>query len=369
MAEVRHKINQYFSGGRIFLAVGIGLLATFWLVFRNFDIEPYRQIQWTSASIYWLFGALVLLAGRELGYVLRLRILSDKKLSFRQSLEISLLWEFSSAISPSVIGGTAVALVIMAQEKLETGRTTAIVLITSFLDELFFILMVPIVFIFIGIDRAFPTLDPESLQSVVSTGSVKFLFWTGYAILFVWTLLLAIGILINPRITRKFILGLFSLPLLRRWKRESVVWGKDLLTAAAEFKHKNFAFWLKAFGATFLSWSSRFMMVNALFLMFSPVYQHMLLIYGRQLVMWVILLVSFTPGASGIAEIIFPAFLSEFLPDADISQGVALLWRFLSYYPFILIGAVVLPIWLRRVSKEKQRTQSGIESEESASNS
>ena len=154
MAEARHKINQYFSGGRIFLAVGIGLLATFWLVFRNFDIEPYRQIQWTSASVYWLFGALVLLVGRELGYVLRLRILSDKKLSFRQSLEISLLWEFSSAISPSVIGGTAVALVIMAQEKLETGRTTAIVLITSFLDEVFFILMVPVVFVFIGIDRA-----------------------------------------------------------------------------------------------------------------------------------------------------------------------------------------------------------------------
>jgi hypothetical protein len=70
--------------------------------------------------------------------MLRLRILSDKKLSWRQSLEISLLWEFASAISPSVIGGTAVALVIMAQEKLETGRTTAIVLITSFLDEVFF---------------------------------------------------------------------------------------------------------------------------------------------------------------------------------------------------------------------------------------
>jgi uncharacterized protein (TIRG00374 family) len=128
-----------------------------------------------------------------------------------------------------------------------------------------------------------------------------------------------------------------------------------LLTAAAEFKHKKLTFWLKAFGATLLTWSSRYMMVNCLFLMFSPVYQYMLEIYARQLVMWVILLVSFTPGASGIAEIIFPAFLGEYLPDAQISQGVAVLWRFMSYYPFIVIGAIVLPIWLRRVSRKKDR--------------
>ena len=91
--------------------------------------------------------------------MLRLRVLSEKELSWRQCFEISMLWEFSSAISPSAVGGTAVALVIMAQEKIKTGRTTAIVLITSLLDEIFFITMVPIVFFVIGFSNAFPAIE------------------------------------------------------------------------------------------------------------------------------------------------------------------------------------------------------------------
>lgn len=350
------KIRQYFSRERIFLALLIGLALTLWLVLRNFEMQPYREIEWTRSSLYWLIAAVLLMVGRDLGYILRLRILSDKKLSLRQCLEISLLWEFASAISPSAIGGTAVALIIMAQERLETGRTTAIVLITSFLDEVFFITMVPLVFLFVGIENVFPVLDPESIKTIVNTGSLKVLFWTGYLILFAWTILLAVGILVNPKIARMFILGVFSLPLLRRWRRQSVVWGKDLVIAAQEFKHKSYKFWLKAYGATFLSWTSRYLVVNALLMMFGPVSDHMMA-YGRQLVMWVILLVSVTPGASGIAEIIFPAFMGDFLPEPKIADGVAILWRFLSYYPYIIIGAFVLPIWLRRVTREKHQAE------------
>lgn len=348
------KIKKYFSRERIFFALLIGIALTLWLVLRNFDIEPYRQIEWKRSSLFWFLAAILLMIGRDLGYILRLRILSDKKLSFRQCLEISLLWEFASAISPSAIGGTAVALILMAQERLETGRTTAIVLITSFLDEVFFISMVPLVFLIVGVENVFPLLDPESIRTVVNTGSLKLLFWTGYSILFAWTVFLAVGILVNPKIARMFILGLFSFPLLRRWRRQSVVWGRDMVIAAQEFKHKSYKFWLKAYGATFLSWTSRYLVVNALLMMFSPVDDH-ILAYGRQLVMWVILLVSVTPGASGIAEIIFPAFMGDFLPDPQIANGVAVLWRFLSYYPYIIIGAFVLPIWLRRVSKERHQ--------------
>ena len=88
-------------------------------------------------------------------------------------------------------------------------------------------------------------------------------------------------------------------------------------------------------------------------LAFGPVSDH-LMVYGRQLVMWVILLVAVTPGGSGVAEIIFPAFLGEFLPQKEIAGGVAFVWRFLSYYPYIIIGSIVFPIWLRRIRKQKE---------------
>ncbi len=324
-------------------------------VFWNFDENDkaaYKSINWTFYSTLWILISIGMMVLRDLGYMWRLRILSDKTLTWRQCFEISMLWEFSSAISPSAVGGTAVAVVLMAQEKLKTGRTTAIVLLTSLLDEIFFILMVPIVFLVIGFDNAFPVFEgTTAIQKVVSTGNIKVFFWTGYFILFAWTLVLIICLLLKPNITTRVIIGLFSLPLLKRWKWSSRQWARDLKEAAIEFRGRSYVFWGKALASTFLSWTARYLMVNFLMLAFGPVSDH-LMVYGRQLIMWVILLVAVTPGGSGVAELIFPAFLGEFLPEREIAGGVAFLWRFLSYYPYIVIGSIVLPIWLRRVTKK-----------------
>jgi hypothetical protein len=67
--------------------------------------------------------------------------------------------------------------------------------------------------------------------------------------------------------------------------------------------------------------------------------------------MWVIMLVSPTPGGSGIAEYFFPVFLREFIAGqaGDLTTIVAFAWRFLTYYPYLIVGALILPFWLRRV--------------------
>ena len=76
-----------------------------------------------------------------------------------------------------------------------------------------------------------------------------------------------------------------------------------------------------------------------------------MLVYARQLMMWVIMLISPTPGGSAIAEYFFPIFLREFIkgPQGDLSTIVALFWRLMTYYPYLVLGALILPLWLRRV--------------------
>ena len=64
--------------------------------------------------------------------------------------------------------------------------------------------------------------------------------------------------------------------------------------------------------------------------------------------MWVILLVSPTPGGSGVAEYAFPIFLGDFIPPG-LETALGLLWRLLSYYPYLFIGFIILPFWIRRV--------------------
>ena len=46
---------------------------------------------------------------RDLGYVLRLRWLSNGSLTWRAAIETTVVWEFASAITPGIVGGGAVA--------------------------------------------------------------------------------------------------------------------------------------------------------------------------------------------------------------------------------------------------------------------
>jgi uncharacterized protein (TIRG00374 family) len=138
---------------------------------------------------------------------------------------------------------------------------------------------------------------------------------------------------------------LFHLPLLRRWKRGAGKAAVDIIASSKEMKNKKPKFWLEAFLSTFLSWTSRYWVVNCILMAFFAVSDHFL-IFSRQLIMWIILLVSPTPGGSGVAEYMFDKFLGEFIPVAGFAIALALLWRLISYYLYLIIGAILVPKWI-----------------------
>jgi len=139
------------------------------------------------------------------------------------------------------------------------------------------------------------------------------------------------------------------LPVLRKWQNGARQTGDDLIVASGELKNQSFLFWLKAFAASFMSWTSRYWVVNCLLLAFFFVDDHVL-IFARQLVMWIMMLVMPTPGGSGFAEIVFRDYLGEFVTPASLAISMALLWRIVSYYPYLFIGAIIVPKWLKRIS-------------------
>lgn len=109
-----------------------------------------------------------------------------------------------------------------------------------------------------------------------------------------------------------------------------------------------FSYWIKAGTATFLSWAARYSVVNCLLLAFFALsFGDNLLVYARQLVMWIIMLISPTPGGSGLAEVAFKEFLSDYAQG--LSAPLAILWRLISYFPYIIIGIIILPRWIQRV--------------------
>ena len=83
-----------------------------------------------------------------------------------------------------------------------------------------------------------------------------------------------------------------------------------------------------------------------------------LFVYGRQLIMWVYMLVSPTPGSAGIAEIALAGFFENIVISAQYVALVAIIWRFLTYFPYLFIGAAVLPKWLARTSLKQAKLKS-----------
>ncbi len=344
-----NKIQSFFSTKRIIIPIVLGFIVAVYLLFKDFKPESLHLISLNWQFFGFLGLALFFVFLRDFAYIIRLRFLTDKKISWKGAFQVVMLWEFASSLTPSVVGGSAIAMFIINQERVSLGRSTAIVMITAIFDELFYIVTVPVVFILVGFNSIFVNGSFSLMGSELSTGSM---FLIGYLFILGLVLLLVYGVFINPYQTRYIIVSIFRIRFLRRWKFKAIRTGNEIIIASKEFKGKSFLYWLKLFGITTASWTSRFLVVNCLIaaVAFGG---DQLLIYARQLVMWVILLISPTPGGTGIAEFFFPVFLKEFIPDG-LASVLALLWRFLTYYPYILIGVIVLPLWMKRIIKKNK---------------
>lgn len=341
----QHPFKGISSGKAVYpIIIGFGVVVL--LFWKEFNIESLSVLHFSRTTLFWLFVSICCMAFRDLGYMIRLRIFTDKQLTWKQTFRVIMLWEFTSAVTPSAVGGTSIAILYVHKEGVSLGKSSAVVMATSFLDELYFIIMFPLLVLLI---------DSQVLFLAQSTGinirNEFFLFAIiGYTLKLLYTLILSYGLFVNPRGLKWLILQIFRLPILRRWRHGANNAGTDIINSSKELVTKPFSFWIKAFAATFFSWTSRYWVVNAMLLAFFTLGDHML-IFARQLVMWIMMLVSPTPGGSGFAEYVFTRYLSDIIPVgpdvlAPIIVAMALLWRVISYYPYLFIGSIILPKWI-----------------------
>jgi uncharacterized protein (TIRG00374 family) len=284
------------------------------------------------------------MVGRDFFYMWRIRLLTKQQLSWKKSFSVIMLWEFASALSPGVVGGAAVAMFILNKEKIALGRSTAIVIISTMMDNLFYVMMIPITFIFIKHVDLFPTHFSGS-------GAIEVVFWAGYSLIAFAAILLFLAIFVWPQLSKKLLGGLFSLPFLNRWKVAAVQTGTDIITTSLEMRKESILNWVKVYLVTCGSWICRYLVINSILQAFLnlSLYDHALIL-GKQFVLWLFMLVSPTPGASGVAEYAFGELLISFSGSALLLAGMAVIWRLISYFPYLFIGAWILP---RFVGKKK----------------
>lgn len=344
------KIINSLKPSRIIFPILIGLGVSAWLLFRNFNPDSFDFVKFTGHTLLFILIAFLMMFVRDVSYMYRIIVLTDSRLNWKQAFNIIMLWEFSSAISPSVVGGTAPAIFFLYKEGISVGKSTAVVLTAIFLDEVFFIVSVPLVYLFYG-NNIFPP-DSKNMADLI------YGFYLGYGIIFIYTALLAYALFINPYMFKSVVSWVFLFPVLRKWRLQTRKYANQLIQTSKIIKGNKPGYWIKSMLATIFSWTGRYWVVNFLLMAFfvqSHNFYDQFLIYGRQLTMWIILLISPTPGGSGIAEYIFTDFLRDFIPDASWGTTLAIFWRLISYYPYLFAGVIILPIWIRHVYKKSKK--------------
>jgi len=350
--EERSTLNS-ISNVRIIIPIIFGLLVIAYLLWQQFDWNELRKIEWNSSVLFWISVAVVIFILRHLVLSWRLMLLSEKHFSLKKSIELIFIWEFSSAVSPTSIGGTAVALFFLAQEKLKSSKAITLVVYSIVVDTLFFLISFPILFLVVG-----PGIIGPDAVSFSEMGKYSFSFFVVMGLMFAYGAFLFYGLFIDPKRIKAFICMFGKIKWLKKYDKYLQKTGQGIISASYEMSHKNWQYHVNVFIATSLAWIMRFAVVNAIIIALISTVQtdwfSQLLLYGRNQNMYVQTAFTPSPGASGFSEIMFGGLYSDIVP-VGVALLIAIIWRMITYYSYLLAGVIVVPNWIRKILARRQR--------------
>lgn len=330
---------------RMILPVLLGLTGVAYLFYQQFDAEKFREIEWSGWAFAWIGLSLLLLSARHVVFAYRLKVLTGGDFfSWRKCLELIVLWEFSSALTPTSKGGPFVMMFVLTREKLSAGRTAAAVFYTMICDAGFFVVVLPILLALYGPPMLYPGMnsyDDQNLASGVLVGT--------YAMMLGYWLTLVFFVFLRPQWAKKVLSGLARLAWLNRFAPTLTRLGEEFALAATELRKQNAWYHIRVILCAIGAWTSKFLMINCLIIAIVPSTPidggTQAFIYARLVAMFIIMAFSPTPGGAGLAEIALAGFISDYVPQG-VGLVVALLWRGMAYYGYLIAGALVVPGWV-----------------------
>ncbi|MEM9417163.1 MAG: lysylphosphatidylglycerol synthase domain-containing protein, partial [Bacteroidota bacterium] len=244
-----------------------------------------------------------------------------------------------------------IAIFLLTREGVNLGKSLSYVLVASVCDNLCFITAASL-----GLGGAYGPIftGMSSLEGHLGS-SLQLLFWSSYTFLLIYTLTVLLSLLFWPSLFKWVLVQVTSLPFLKRWQPAARQHGDEIIMASSVLKGEKVSYWLRAGLATMVLWSSKYLILNFLIASYvSLSLQEHLLVFGKQLVIWTVMLVSPTPGSSGTAEFFYQQLHGEALGGYTLITAV--LWRAMTSYYYLMLGAIVLPYWLRRAFSTPKST-------------
>jgi hypothetical protein len=380
--EEQAGVLNSISPFRIFLAAMIGLSVVVYMFVKDFNAEEFSKIEFSSHVFMWIGMAAFFMCFRHFCYMVRLRIITNGFFTWKKCFELVMMWEFSSAVTPTSVGGAAVAMFAIAQEKLAAGKTAMIVLYTVIVDTFSFLSALVVFFFIFGPLMIQPGSD--TVAHLLNDSRWGIAFVLAYSLMLVYGGIFFYGVLIDAKKLENLLLWLCKIPFLKRYREKAIKVTDDMDLASAELRAQKWSFHIGTYVSTMFAWASRFMVLNCLiiaFVAYSPnpeiqeyydnfmhgelhfsAFWEQLFIYARQQAMYVIMAVMPSPGGAGVAEYAFETFHFDYIPTeatgiaaaGTLMVIMATIWRTFTYYVYLLVGAIVVPNWVAKIIKRNK---------------
>jgi uncharacterized protein (TIRG00374 family) len=333
--HIQEDPKKYFSTKYLVISVGLSLASMALVIYLTYTPGVLEHLK--PKRLPGLFIALIVSFLRLWFSAAKIRYLSEKELGWMASFRVMLSWDFTSSITPSTVGGAPMATYAMTKEGFKLGQSTAIILYSVLLDQLWFAKAVPILLV----AGLYFDVIPNNIGMV---GEVSmFLLYLG---LLSYAGLMAYGVLKNPAAIKKVIKAVFRLPLLRRWGDTIEEEAEHLEQYSHELRKKPASFLLMSFFLSSMSWLARVALPTIVVLSLIPA--DVVLSFLRSLAMNLAFLIMPTPGGSGGVEGLFALFQGPLIERKAFIGLAVFVWRIISYYISIGLGMMATTWYINR---------------------
>ncbi|MBM6992917.1 MAG: flippase-like domain-containing protein [Prevotella sp.] len=324
----------------IWIAVLLGMGVIAWMMISEFDLSAFGRIPVSPRFFAGISCAVGFFVVENVMRALRFYLLTDRQVPFVRCLRVDLLCEFTSAVTPSAVGGSGFTFLYLNREGASMGQSTFAMIAALMADELF--LAVSSIMLMLLLPSTGLFGFPDLLK-----GSVRVIFTGSVIVVTLWAIVLSVLIFVRPQWIGGLVNLVCRIPILRRFQGKAERFSNDLILASRRAEGFGWMRWTAIAVVTCVAWMSRFAIVAAILSAFHTD-RSLLIAWARQWVLWMVSVLSPTPGGSGLAEMMFRIYYADFLTDASMVLIATMVWRCIFYYTYIFLGMTLLPDVFRK---------------------
>ena len=312
----------------------VGLIVlTYWMIFKDQDINELIKIIKSSDKLYINLGIFVMFLSysTEAFNIKSLLKVFGYKISFLSALKYTWIGFFFSSITPAASGGQPVEIYYMTKEKISAPHATLVLLIQ--------LCGIQISTIFLGIICAI--LNPSILQN-----GLIWLYFLGLTINGIALTFMLIGVF-SKKITKKLVNVVIKLMKIFKvknlaLKQKSIEEGLEKYNKSSIFIKDHKLEFVRAILRVFVQISFYYTVPFLVYKSFGFSEYNYFQMFTMQSVLYTTVSSLPLPGAIGISETVF---LSIFKPAfGDTLSGAMLLSRGITFYLYVIISLIVVVI-------------------------